>query len=132
MRNYCRCNLVSKVTWCLSEKEWRRLSIICVKADINIFHMSRASPFICFPVCELPLYVQGRALVCFVCLPANEKRLSMRGVIVASGNLLIFWSCCRYGPCYLVLYCFLSSMSPSLGGADHVSVRQSETCPSVL
>jgi len=125
MRNYCRYNLVSKVTWCMSEKEWRRLSIIAiigVKGEINIFRMSGASPFICYTICELPLYMQGRTLVCFDCLPAYEKRVSMRGVIVAPGTLLIGWPCCRYGPCYLVLYCFISSMSPSLGGSDYVSI----------
>lgn len=124
MRTDCRYSLVSKVTWCLSKKEWRRLCIIGLKVEINIFHMSGASPFICFPVCELPLYVQGRTVLCFECLPAYEKRLPMRGVIVAPGNFLIFWYCCRYGPCYSLLYCFLSSMSPSLGGSDHVSIQQ--------
>jgi len=80
----------------------------------HISYLSGASPFIYFPVCVLPLYVQGWALVYFECLPAYEKRLSMQRVIVAPGNSLIFLFCCRYGPCYPLLYCFLSSMTPSL------------------
>jgi hypothetical protein len=39
MRTDCRHNLVSKVVWCLSKKEWRRLSVIGVKVEINIFHI---------------------------------------------------------------------------------------------
>ena len=131
MRTDCRHNLASKVIWCLSKKGVETFVYNRREGrNRHISYLSEASPFICFPVCELPLYVQGRPLVCFECLPAYEKRLSLQRVIVAPENLLIFWYCCRYGPCYPLLYRFLSSMTPSLGGSDHHN--GGSICPAVL
>jgi hypothetical protein len=70
MRTYWRHNLVSKVIWCLSKKEWRRLSIAGLKVEINTFqncqefHPSFSSLSVSC--------VQRRTFICFEFLPVYE------------------------------------------------------------